>query len=109
MASNSGKCSPMEVNDMLESMQQKAKEEKIPMNTYLTVELNIPEDEAPLLRKALSYLDTLSKPNNGTSTNAAVATVNSPNAPAAPAAPAVGGRRSRRNKNRKNKSRRGRR
>jgi hypothetical protein len=98
MNATGSKCSPIDVNEMLESIQQKAKEESIPMNTYLTAELNIPENEAPLLRKALSYLDTLPK-------NAPVAEVaNNPTAP-------VGGRRSRRNRRNRNrnKSRRGRR
>jgi hypothetical protein len=65
MNATGSKCSPIVVNEMLESIQQKAKEESIPMNTYLTAELNIPEDEAPLLRKALSYLDTLNNPASG--------------------------------------------
>jgi hypothetical protein len=121
MVSNGTKCSAIDVNEMLESIQQKAKEESIPMNTYLTAELNIPEDEAPLLRKALSYLDTLPKNapvavvanNNPTApavNNPPAPVVNNPTAPAVNNPPTtVGGRRSRRNRRNKNKSRRGRR
>ena len=99
MALNPGDILPIEFNEMLGLMRDRAQEKGVSMKEYLRQYLNVPEEEAPLLYEAVSHLDKFM--NNA---EAELAEVD-----AAP--PTTGGRRSRKNKNRnkKNKSRRGRR
>lgn len=73
MSLSSGGSSPIEVSEMLESIKDGAKQKGVSMKEYLTTELNTPEEEAPLLYKAVSCLDTTSNQTPVTSENAPVA------------------------------------
>jgi hypothetical protein len=72
MSLSSGGSSPIEISEMLDSIKGKAQEKGVSMKEYLTTELSIPEEEAPLLHSAVSCLDAKSV----TSSNAPVATKN---------------------------------
>lgn len=70
MSLSTGGSSPIEVGEMLQSIKDGAQAKGVSMKEYLTTELNTPEEEAPLLFKAVSCLDATSITNS----NAPVAT-----------------------------------
>ena len=123
MALSNGGSSPIEISQMLHSIKDDAEEKGVSMKEYLTTELGIPEEEAPLLHSAMSCLDakgvtssnTTAANKNTTYSNNGGITQEAVNAPVGatltatrtPAPNQAGGRKNKRKFSRSHKKRKG--
>lgn len=57
-ALSNGGSSPIEINEMLQTIEEKAKQLNLPLNKYLSETLGVPEKEAPILHDALECLES---------------------------------------------------